>query len=40
MTQEVHGKLNPELPWQNHLSTEKDSFYQQTGLKFNEALVK
>jgi len=37
MTQEVHGRLNPELSWQKHLST---LFYQQIGLIFKEETSK
>jgi hypothetical protein len=40
MVQGVHVKLNPELPWQKQHSTRRRLFYQQTGLKFKEELVK
>jgi len=33
--QDVHIKINPELPWQKQLSTRR-LFHQQTGLNFKE----
>ena len=40
MMEDVGVKLNPGLPWQKLRSTRRDSFYQQTGLKFEEETSK
>jgi hypothetical protein len=34
--QNVHVKLNPELPWKKQHSTRRGLFNQQIGLKFKE----
>jgi len=34
--QDVHMRLNPELPCQSSIQQEEESFYQQIGLKFKE----
>jgi hypothetical protein len=34
--QDVHMRLNPELPCQSSIKQEEESFHQQTGLKCKE----
>ena len=34
MMEDVGVTLNPGLPWQKLIQQEEDSFYQQTGIKF------
>jgi hypothetical protein len=38
--QDVHAKLNPELPCKSSIQEEEDSFHQQMGLKFKEETSK
>jgi hypothetical protein len=40
MMQDVHVKLNPELPWQKSSIQQEESFHQQTGLKLKEEISK
>jgi len=36
MMEDVNMKLNPGLPWKSCIQQEKDSCYQQIGIKFEE----
>ena len=38
--QEVHGKLNPGLPWQKQHSQEEDCFHQKIRFQFKRIIVK
>jgi len=40
LTNDVRVKINPALPWQSCIQQKEDSFYQHTGLKFEEETSK